>query len=96
LKINFYPPGAGINALHTLRRKRFYNWVAAQPQEHPIKLFINTHCLYLLNSEPAFLGQKDTGIPTSLYTVNSMLSNNKTLDCALLKTPPMEKRLLMT
>jgi hypothetical protein len=33
-----------------------------------------------------FLGKKNTGIPTSLYTINSMLSNNKTLDCALLRT----------
>lgn len=44
----------------------------------------------MLNSEPTFSlgeGKKNTGIPTSLYTVNSMLSNNKTLDCALLKTP---------
>lgn len=41
----------------------------------------------MLNSEPTFLGKKDTGVPTSLYTVNSMISNNKTLDCALLKTP---------
>jgi hypothetical protein len=85
IKEEFIPwklTSSGINALHTI--KRFYNWV---PKEHPIKLFINNHCLYLLKSEPTFLGQKDTSIPTSLYTVNSMLSNNKTLDCALLKTP---------
>lgn len=71
---NFYPPGAGINALNAITK--FYFWL---PPENPIKYFINTHCLHLLNSDLVFLGQKHTGILTSLYTVKSMLSNNKIL-----------------
>ena len=82
---NFIPwklTSSGVTALKSI--KLMYNWVST---EHPIKLFLDTHCLHLLNSEPKFLGQNNTGIPVSFYNVKSMLSNSKLVDCALLKTP---------
>ena len=42
--------------------------------------------LHLLKRDPGFLGKEHTGIPTSLFTVDSMLSNSKLKDCANLKT----------
>ena len=72
---------SGINALTSINK--FYIWI---PNENPIKSFIDTHCLNLLKSEP-FLGQKDTGILTSFYTVESMLSNSGLLDCKYLRSP---------
>lgn len=72
---------SGINALTSINK--FYIWI---PNENPIKSFIDTHCLNLLKSEP-FLGQKDTGILTSFYTVESMLSNSALLDCKYLRSP---------
>lgn len=62
---------SGINALNAITK--FYFWL---PQENPVKSFIDSHCLHLLKPEPTLLGQNDTGIPTSLYTVKSMLSNS--------------------
>lgn len=72
---------SSINAQNALIK--FYSWLGA---ESPIKLFIDTHCLHLLKRDPGFLGQEHTGITTSLFTVDLMLSNSKLKDCANLKT----------
>jgi hypothetical protein len=63
---------------------RFYSWL---PEKSPVKLFIDTHCLHLLKSDPGFLGKEHSGIPSSLFTVDSMLSDSKLKDCAKLRTP---------
>lgn len=72
---------AGINALTSINK--IYIWI---PKENPIKSFIDTYCLDLLKSKP-FLGKKDTGILTSFYSVESMLSNSTLLDCEYLRSP---------
>lgn len=71
---------SGVNALTSINK--FYIWI---PKENPIKSFIDSHCLNLLKSKP-FLGQKDTGLLTSFYTAESMLSNSALLDCKYLKS----------
>lgn len=73
---------SSVNAQNALIK--FCSWL---PEKSPIKLFIDTHCLHLLKSDPGFLGKENTGIPSSLFTVDSMLSNSKFKDCAKLRTP---------
>ena len=72
---------SGINALNSI--KKFHNWL---PLNSPIRLFIDNHCSCLFKTEPGLLGEYHTNINKSYFTVESMLKNNKLIDCANLRT----------
>lgn len=83
---NFIPwkfTSSSINAFNSINN--FYKWL---PKNSKINKFLLDYCSFLIESSPDFLLNKNshTNIPSSFYSVSSILNNSELKDCLSLKS----------